>query len=353
MGNSMKHTAHLTTAIFFAALTALYAQSNFLNSATPVLPMAMHNDDSQAKPPVLLKGISAWSYSYDPKVVAKINSFNAMAKSDRHFKYFFPYAGSLDFDKGKMAVTLSYDSGKVSDLYAKGLPPGTLIMPIMDARADKKEFDNWTDAQYQAAALKVAAAIEKDSRAAGVQIDIEPFAEGHLPFYQYLRRELNAHGKYTTMYVGAGNGKLLTKIFESCDVVVISGYDLDVENIGVVRYQKLLMSAMARVQRVAAKTHGKYMVGIPAAASWGEYEYTVDRGGHNRVETGNRQEDYVRAALGVLRDYQKSPEFLGWALWQLSDTRDVDEPDQALSHTKFPDYIRPSVWQILAEYSIK
>ena len=218
-----------------------------------------------------------------------------------------------------MEVTLSYSSRKVSDLYAKGLPPGALIMPIIDARADKKEFNNWTDAQYQAAALKVAAAIDKDSHAAGVQIDIEPFAEGHLPFYQDLRKELNAHGKYTTMFVGPGN----------------------------------LMSVMERVQRVAAKTHGKYMVGIPAAASWGEYEYTVDRDGHNRVETGNRQEDYVRAALAVLRDYQKSPEFLGLSLWQLSKTQDADEPEQALGHSKFPDYIRPSVWQILTDYSIK
>ena len=349
----MKYPVKLTSAILFAGLNALYAQSSRLDSATPVLPTPLHTDDSEAKSPVLLKGISAWSYSYDPKVVAKINSFNAVAQSDQQFKYFFPYAGSLDFNAEKMEVTLSYSSRKVSDLYAKGLPPGALIMPIIDARADKKEFNNWTDAQYQAAALKVAAAIDKDSHAAGVQIDIEPFAEGHLPFYQDLRKELNAHGKYTTMFVGPGNEKRLTKIFESCDVVVISGYDLDVENIGVARYQKNLMSVMERVQRVAAKTHGKYMVGIPAAASWGEYEYTVDRCGHNRVETGNRQEDYVRAALGVLRDYQKSPEFLGWALWQLSDTRDVDEPDQALSHTKFPDYIRPSVWQILAEYSIK
>ena len=341
-----KNTLTLLTALLLAPqLAALHAAES--------MPNGVPETDSEGKPPVLSKGISAWSYSYDEKIVAKINCFNAVVNSDRQFKYFFPYAGSLDFDREKREVTLHYNSGKTSDLYAKGLPPGTLIMPIIDARADKKEFDDWTDEQYKAAALKVAEVVGKDSRAVGVQIDIEPFTAGHLPFYQHLRRELNARGKYTTMFVGPKKDKLLTEIFESCDVVVISGYDIDNENIGITKFKELLASAIARVQKVATKTNGKFMVGIPAAASWGEYEYTVDQGGRNRMETGNRQENYVRAALDVLGDYQESQEFLGVALWQLTETRDADEPDKAIKCTKFPNYIRPSVWQILTEYSAK
>jgi hypothetical protein len=223
----------------------------------------------------------------------------------------------------------------------------------VDARADKGEFDGWTDEEYQAAALSVAVAVGPDDRAAGVQIDIEPFSESHLPFYRHLRRELNARGKSTTMFVGPKNETLMTEIFASCDVVILSGYDLDGENPGVENYRRLLTKALARVQKVASKTGGKFMVGIPAAASWGEYEYSVDAGGRNRTEAGTRQEDYVRTALDVLKDYHDDSEFLGIALWQLSRSKDGDAPDKATKHTKFPDYIRPSVWQLLKEHAAK
>ena len=301
----------------------------------------------------LPKGTSAWSYAYDERVLAKISDHNALASPDLKFTYFFPYAGSLDFDKEKRETRLSYDSEKISGKYAKGLPSGVFIMPIVDARADKGEFDGWMDEEYHAAALSVAVAINTDDRAAGVQIDIEPFSESHLPFYRHLRRELNARGKSITMFVGPKNEKLMTEIFASCDVVILSGYDLDGENPGVENYRRLLKKAVARVQKVASKTGGKFMVGIPAAASWGEFEYSVDAGGRNRTETGTRQEDYVRTALDVLKDYQGNPEFLGIALWQLSRSKDEDAPEKATRQTKFPDYIRPNVWQLLKEYAAK
>jgi len=303
--------------------------------------------------PVLPKGTSAWSYAYDERVLAKISDYNALARPDLRLNYFFQYAGSLDFDKRKREARLSYDSEKISSEYAKGLPSGTLIMPIVGARTDKGEFDGWTDEEYRAAALSVAVAIGTDDRAAGVQIDIEPFSESHLPFYRHLRRELNARGKSTTMFVGPKNETLMTEIFESCNLVILSGHDLDGENPGVENYRRLLTKAVARVQKLASKTGGKFMVGIPAAASWGEYEYSVDAGGRNRTETGTRQEDYVRTALDVRKHYHDDPEFLGIALWQLSRSKDGDAPDKATKHTKFPDYIRPSVWQILKEHAAK
>lgn len=301
----------------------------------------------------LPKGTSAWSYAYDERVLANVSDYNTLARPDVRFTYFFPYAGSLDFNKEKREARLSYDSEKISGEYAKGLPSGVFIMPIVDARADKREFDGWTDEEYRAAALSVADAVGADDRAAGVQIDIEPFSESHLPFYRHLRRELNARQKYTTMFVGPKNEKLMTEIFASCDVVILSGYDLDGENPGVENYRRLLAKALARVQKMASKTGGKFMVGIPAAASWGEYEYSVDEGGSNRIEAGTRQEDYLRAALDVLKDYREKPEFIGIALWQLSRSKDSDAPDKATKHTKFPDYIRPSAWQILKEYAAK
>ena len=93
------------------------------------------------------------------------------------------------------------------------------------------------------------------------------------------------------------------------------------------------------------------MVGIPAAASWGEYEYTVDANGHDRIETGVRQEDYVQAALSVMQDYNGSPEFLGVALWQMSSMQDTTKPDKVTKRTKLPNSIRPSVWTLLEKYA--
>ena len=362
---TMSPICALLSALLLSPLAAAFA-TDAPPSASVVVPSPHHATDSPEKLHsiydgkaanfghlALPKGTSAWSYAFDEKVLARISDYNALARQDLRFNYFFPYAGSLDFDKEMRKTLLSYDSEKISGEYAKRLPAGSLIMPIVDARADKGEFDGWTDEEYQAAALSVAVAVGTDDHAAGVQIDIEPFSESHLPFYRHLRRELNARRKFTTMFVGPKNEKLMSKIFSSCDVVILSGYDLDRENPGVENYRRLLTKALARVQKVASKTAGKFMVGIPAAASWGEYEYSVDAGGQNRTETGTRQEDYVRAALDVLKDYQENPEFLGIALWQLSRSKDADAPEKATKHTKFPDYIRPNVWQILKEYAAK
>lgn len=298
----------------------------------------------------LPKGISAWSYSFDENIVKQIDSFNSLAKPHLQFKYLFSYAGSLDFDKETRESALFYNPKSISDRYTKRLPSDTLIMPIIDARADKREFDDWSDEQYRAVALKVAKAIGDDRNAAGVQVDIEPFSESHLPFYGYLHGELKARDKYTTLFAGAQKKKILSGMMKSCDIVIISGYDLNGENLGVARYKKLLQSSVARVHKVAVETDGRYMVGIPAAASWGEYEYTIDAGGRNRTETGIKQEDYVRAAMSVLEDYDETPEFIGAALWQLSRVRTADEADSITKRTKMPDYIRPGVWKMLGDY---
>jgi len=300
--------------------------------------------------PPLLKGISAWSYSYHPNVSELVCRFNSRPDARLQFKSFFPYAGSLEFNKKNHEASLYYHPEKISDLYAATLPTGTLIFPIIDARADHQEFNGWTDEQYRAAAHKVADAIIQDSHAAGVQVDIEPFAEDHLPFYKQLRTELNAGGKYTTMFVGPKNELLLEKIFAACNIVILSGYDLNGENTSVEKYEKLLTSAVARVHKVAVRTQGRYMVGIPAAASWGEYEYIVDPGGLNRTESGNQQEEYVKAACRVLGKYDATPEYLGMAIWQLSSAKTTDAPERAMKRIKMPDTIRPGIWKILESY---
>lgn len=304
---------------------------------------------AQSSAPIaaLPKGNSAWSYTCVEKIAVRVTTFNSRVKDSVRFRYFFPYAGSVGFDRDRRVAKFTYRPGLTSDPYARSLPAGVMVMPVVDGRADEKEFDGWTEEQYGAAARMVAKGIIEDPHAVGVQVDIEPFKPGHLPFYRQLREALNARGKYSTMFVGGHDEATMRAIFAACDMVVISGYDLDGENAGVAKYRKLLEGLIAGVQKVAVGSGAKYMVGIPAAASWGEFEYTVDEGGRNRVETKVTQEQYVQAALDVLKQYEGSREFVGISLWQLSSVRDGDEPEHVARRTKMPDYIRPGVWEML------
>jgi len=223
-------------------------------------------------------------------------------------------------------------------------------MPIVDGRADKGEFSGWTDEQYREAARKVAKHIIDDPHAAGVQIDIEPFRPDHLPFYRHLTEMLNAEGKYCTMFVGPKRRDLLTRIFQSCNVVVMSGYDLNGEGMELEAYRAAMKGSLARFQQVAEETGGQYMIGIPAAASWGEFEY-IAGGDSERTETGVKQEEYVRAALDAVKPYHECPQYIGVSLWHMSDPeKDLEEPEKASRRTKFPNIIRESVWKLLEDY---
>jgi len=304
-------------------------------------------DRVELKP--LPKGISTWVYRYSDGVSRQVHRFNERALPHLRFKYFFAYAGSVGFtdQEGEAKV---YYSAEATSAYAETLPPGMLIMPTVDGRADKGEFSGWTDEQYREAAGKVAKHIVEDPNAAGVQIDIEPFRPDHLPFYRHLTEMLNAEGKYCTMFVGPKRKDLLTRIFESCDVVVMSGYDLNGEGMGLSSYRNSMRGSVARFQEVAEETGGQYMIGIPAASSWGEFEFLVRKDG-TRKETGVKQEEYVGAALDAVKPYLDSPQYVGLSLWVMSDPEAaVEEPADTTKPGRYPNVIRESVWKMLEGY---
>ena len=296
----------------------------------------------------LVKGISAWTYGYDGEKAYQIRKFNKKAHATLKFKYLFPYAGSLEFNAKNHTAKLWYKPKGAGYKFAKKLPK-VYMMPIIDARADKKEFNGWTDEEYKRVAKQVADAIIKDRYAIGVQIDIEPFQPDHLPFYKYLKDFLNKHGKYCTMFTGPKRTNLMKQIFNSCNIVILSGYDLNGDGTPLEKYKKLFKSAVAKIDKLAKETNGRYMVGIPASASWGEWEYTVNAGGKDRKESGCKQEDYIKACLNILKKYKKSPEYIGVSLWQLKVGK-KDEPKKVKKKTKFPNYIRPSIWKLLENY---
>jgi len=300
------------------------------------------------KLPPLPKGISGWVYRYSEGVAEQVTLFNSFARPHLRFAYLFPRGGSIGFP-GEQGVAEVYYKGEQSAAYAEGLPPGLLIMPIVDGRTDGGEFDGWTDEQYAVAARQVADKVIDDPNAAGVQVDIEPFNPDQLPFYRHLTEYLNAAGKYSTMFVGSWNDDVLTRIFDSCDVVVMSGYDLTGEGASLDAYRSAMQASVPRFQQIAEQSGKHYMIGIPAAASWGEFEFEVG-GGAARVETGVKQEQYVQAALDAVRPFLDSPQYVGLSLWHMSDPKAVEDPDTVTERTKFPAAIEPSVWKMLESY---
>jgi hypothetical protein len=297
----------------------------------------------------LPKGTATWAYHYADGIARQVQQFNRRARHETRFRYLFPYAGSPSIDADKRRITMHYDAA-ATQAYARALPGEVLLMPIVDARNDDRAFDGWSEKEYREAARQVAQCILDDPHAAGVQIDIEPFSPVQLPFYRSLRELLNAKGKYCTMFVGPRDEETLTRVFASCDLAVVSGYDLEREGISLARYRQALRGALVRVQQAAEAARGHYLVGIPAAASWGEYEYLAG-GPDERQETGVKQEQYVQAALDAVKPYLARPECLGLSLWHMSDPEgECERPEAATSPTKFPNVIRPSVWRLLERY---
>ena len=294
----------------------------------------------------LPRGISTWAYRYADGMARQVKQHNSKAQPEFRFRYYFAYGAGVSFDGKTKRINVQYRAAAIRS-YAQALPRDILVMPIVDGRNDDGAFDGWTEKEYREAARQVAKPILDDPDAAGVQIDIEPFSPAHLPFYRALREFLNAKGKYCTMFVGPWDVETLTRIFASCDILVLSGYDLDGEGESLEQYRQAMQHGLARVQQAAEAVGGHYLVGIPTSASWGEYEYLAG-GGAERKETGVKQEQYVRAALDAVKPYRKRPQYLGLSLWHMSDPEtDREEPEKATSPTKFPNVIRPSVWEML------
>jgi hypothetical protein len=296
----------------------------------------------------LPKGISTWAYRYAEGMVKQVKRFNEQASPDMRFRYYFAYGLAVDFDKEKRKINTHYRADTIG-AYAKALPSDVLLMPIVDGRTDEGQFEGWTEAEYQEGARAVAQLVLEDPNAKGVQVDIEPFSPGQLPFFRALREALNAKGKYSTIFVGPWDEETMKLVFASCDAVVLSGYDLNGEGHSPESYRKALERGLARVQKAAEASGGRYLVGIPAAASWGEFEYAAG-GDTERKEGGGKQEEYVKAALEAVKPYRQKPECLGLSLWHMSDTEtDREDPEKAKPGTKFPNLIRESVWKLLRE----
>jgi len=296
----------------------------------------------EALPP----GISAWTYSWSPVVVDLVRKHDLAAPPDRRFRYLFPYCGSVEVDGKTKTVSVWY-SDQVSCAFSRSLP-GTRMLAIVDGRQDKGEFDDWSATQYETAARLVAEKVLADPCATGVQIDIEPFRASHVPFYLHLRRLLNAKGRIVTAFTGPGMPEpVIRGMFEACDILVIAGYDFGEATPG--EYRDSLDGALRKCARIGTAVGGRFMVGVPAAASSLEYEYE-DGENCKRKESGFKQTDWLGAALEAVARHEQDPGYVGIALWVL------DEPPKALPAPlgkkcgTFPWWITDEAWALVRTF---
>ncbi len=294
--------------------------------------------------PAPAHGISAWTYGFDDARVRQILDHNLTAAPARRFRYLFPYAGSVELGR-EGRFTTSWKA-EVAARYAAALPPDILLLPIFDGRQDEKQFNGWTPVQYEALARDVAAKVLADPHAAGIQVDIEPFHDDHLPFYEALGALLRAQGRLMTGFIAPTRPEAtLRRMYAACDIVVLSGYDFEQPNPAA--YGAALAHALERAHRIAVETAGHTLVGVPAAGSWAEHEYTgiVEGGTCRRQETGFTQPDWLRAALGAVALREQDDDFLGMALWVLSGRTEGAPRECRLGDQ--PDYIGPECWRLL------
>ncbi len=294
-------------------------------------------------PPV---GLSAWTYEFDAIRVAQIEAQNRETNPRRRFAWLFPYAGSVNQEGGHKASVVY--SREAPANYAKALPTGIRLLPIVDGRQDRKEFNGWTDGEYDAVASEVAKAILDDPNAAGVQIDIEPFHDSHLRFYETLGAVLKKKGKLMTGFLSPGRSEeALTRMYKACSIVVLSGYDLEQPNPEA--YGRTLHAAVDRCLKIAAKVGGRTMIGIPAGGSWAEHEYRgiIEQGSCRKEETGFRQTQWLGAALDAVKPFETDPAVTGLALWVL--TGRTSAPADECRKGDHPHYISDACWTLLRD----
>jgi len=289
------------------------------------------------------KGASAWTYQRPADCIGRLQAYDSLVSKkplakELRLKYLFPYAGTIKIQKdGKYSltyheeITASYRQQLSADIY-----------PNIDS-SDGAELTSWSADQQRALADAVAKRVLADNGAAGVHIDVEPFAAAHVPFYARLKAKLNEGGKRTTMFTLDTQGD----IYANADMVVLSGYDITPLGKGPAEYKELLETMVAAALASCEKSGCKLMVGIPLASSTREFAHR-DRCADpkDNRDTGHAQEEWLSAALEVLWKHHDDPVYVGPSIWGF---RGEGGPDMFHQHCWFhPDDVSDSLLEKLA-----
>jgi hypothetical protein len=279
--------------------------------------------------PALLQGNSAWAYTMDASNAAAINSYEASAPPNGHFKYFFPDCASVDIGPaGSRTFNISaYGSAAAMVSFYKGLLPNAMIMPIIESGCGGNcgtIFNGWSVTDMQWAADQTAAFVTTTASTwgsiGGIHLDLETYHDSHLAYYLRLRQDLNALGYRLSFFAPVSSN---SQFFSAADFVVFSGYDLGLsggtaETPGA--YGNKLGTDVSGLMNLAQATGGYLMVGLPLAASTTEFETYLCGSCGAPAPSGYSQSQYVSAAAEVLCPYTSNAHFLGVSAWVMELT---------------------------------
>lgn len=300
----------------------------------------------EARPPLPPKGAATWVYDerfgeVEAAWANDISAFNLEAPECSRLTTIFAYGGSLEWYASGVTPGQTYfpeANQRAARAYAS-VPGVTDVILVVDGRMDVAE--SWapdlrqlTTAQLQAWATDTAALYCAHDVVSGVQLNLEPLSGQFLPsviaFVARLSLELRSsdacvtaehpHGRSISAFGAAAAATLdMWAALGSNGFFVLSGYDLSAEPAGepsaVTEYAPRFNAELEAMLSSATASGGKFMVGIPAAASAHEFaSHTTEAG--EQIE-GTAQVEYVRVALKALADkgVAESPYFLGAAVW--------------------------------------
>jgi len=293
--------------------------------------------------PGLVPGLSAWEYSGNLKLHSEqVSAHDARAPADRKFRYFFPYAGWAGF-YGSTAEDMLFSYHKEVACAFQAELPGVNVWVTVDARQDNREFNDWTPEEYDLAAGRIADAVLADPCAHGVHVDIEPFHPSHQPFYASLRDRLTKGGKLTSLFA---HGEWATpEMLASVDLFVVSGYDALGSPSDPTQFGPYLDRQLGNLAANAKKVEGHYMLGIPASASWGEWERTQGPDCPDGEISGHTMGEYLAGVMEAYCAHRADPRFLGMSLWAMGR-----EPDAECTRgcCRYPTEVTAEAWTTLA-----
>jgi len=290
--------------------------------------------------PHIAAGRTAWCYDDPAKNIVDVQLFNASMTNDaQKLRALFVYAGSIDFTDGK--PTFSFNKQQLIPYLREFSSSQVQIVPNIDAFSAGAELVS--DCDWKIIATRIVVTMELFiaetaelgiERPYGYHFNIEPHVPSLHKLYSAIKTATNRN-LLQTMPVSVSTSVMSAQTFKYCDCVVFMIYDLIAVNTRAANRLSRYRNEFRGVLRKAATSaelaaHAKLIAGIPAAATFAEYEHRTRTDVLPAPSGAPLQSDFVTVALEEierLRDiygenqFKENARFLGECLWAFkSDT---------------------------------
>eukprot|EP01113_Clastostelium_recurvatum_P028003 TRINITY_DN3392_c0_g1_i2.p1 TRINITY_DN3392_c0_g1~~TRINITY_DN3392_c0_g1_i2.p1 ORF type:complete len:359 (+),score=87.02 TRINITY_DN3392_c0_g1_i2:28-1104(+) len=301
----------------------------------------------------LPRGTGTWVYDEKNGQTAmwaqNLTGFNT--RTSKPINIVFSYGGDMEYYPGSSNPYQTYfsaESQEAAMAYSK-VPGVQSIITVVDGRMDggqdwSPDLSKLTPVQLQTWANVTAATYCNNVLVSGIQIDLEPFRPPYeaatLVFLKQLAANLISEtfgcvnswwptGRSISVFMFA---EAATEVVFSAlgpnGFVIVSGYDLSTAPPGTPltpqQYRTNLDAAIKTILTSARAYNGKFMLGIPAAASTHEFTTYVDQD-TGIVKQGYPMysataDSYIVEAYGAIKanNLTSTAAYLGEALWGFS-----------------------------------